>query len=82
MQTQVWIYVVVAVLSVAAGVAIAGVPTFEEGGPTIQSPSESTTTTTTTEAQLEENGVDDVGRVFPIETSPRVNARLVRARRR
>ena len=81
MKTQVWIYVVVAVLSVAAGVAIAGVPTFEERDPTIQSPSESTTTTTTTEAQLEESGVD-VGQVFPIETSPRVNARRIRARRR
>lgn len=55
MKTQVWVYVVVAVLSLGAGVAIAGVPTFEERDPTIQSLTESTTTTTTIEAQLSES---------------------------
>lgn len=48
MKTQVWVYVVVAVLSLGAGVAIAGLPTFEDREPTIQPPTETTTTTTTT----------------------------------
>ena len=56
MKSQVWVYIVVAVLSMGAGVAIAGVPTFETRNPTIQSSSTSTTTTTTTSPLSESAG--------------------------
>lgn len=40
MKTQLWVYIVVAVLSLGAGVAIAGVPTFEEREATIAPPTD------------------------------------------
>lgn len=43
MKTQVWVYVVVAVLGVGAGVAIAGVPSSVPRDPTIQSGTDTVT---------------------------------------
>ncbi|MFK7917849.1 MAG: LytR C-terminal domain-containing protein [Ilumatobacter sp.] len=59
MKTQLWVYVVVAVLSLGAGVAIAGVPTFEEREATIQTPTEPVAVTSTTEAPLFESADTD-----------------------
>jgi hypothetical protein len=44
MKTQIWVYIVVAVLSIGAGVAIAGLPTSSPTEPTIVAPAASTTT--------------------------------------
>ncbi len=46
MKTQVWVYAVVVALSALAGVAIAGVPTFEAAAPTLVVPETTTTPTT------------------------------------
>lgn len=53
MKTQVWVYIVVAVLSLGAGVAIAGVPQAVDRAPTIQPRSNTTTNTTSAVPPLE-----------------------------
>jgi len=66
MRTQVWVYIVVVLLSVGAGVAIAGVPNSVAKDPTIQPPA------TTEPASEPEPASSDPADTEPAATEPAV----------
>lgn len=85
MKTQVWVYIVVAVLSAGAGVAIAGLPSSTPREPTIIPPTTTETTTPSVEesaavfepvasddesTDVEPEGTADAGDEEPVATEP------------
>ena len=70
MRTNVWVYLVVIAASLGAGIAIAGVPTFEDREPTIEVPAETTTTTTSTLPESDDADSEPVTTVIVDDTEP------------
>ena len=69
MKSQVWVYIIVVVLSVGAGVAIAGVPNSVAQDPTIQVPATTEASETTAPAATDP-AVTDPTVTEPVATEP------------